>query len=64
MLNCHEATKLMSEAQEHRLPLAERISLRLHLMMCGGCDNFRQQMDAIRSMARAYAKGENEKEKK
>jgi hypothetical protein len=64
MLNCHEATQLMSEAQERQLPLAERMSLRLHLMMCGGCHNFRQHMDAIRSMARAYAKGKNEQEKK
>jgi len=56
MLNCHDATRLMSESQEHRLKLKQRWSLRLHLTMCSGCHNFQEQMDALRKMSRAYAK--------
>lgn len=56
MLNCHDATRLMSEAQERRLTLHERMSLKLHLMMCRGCRNFRTQMGALRMITRAYAK--------
>ncbi|MFZ5503286.1 MAG: zf-HC2 domain-containing protein [Pseudomonadota bacterium] len=59
MLNCRDATRLMSEAQERGLPLKERVALGLHVAMCKGCHNFRVQMDALRKTARAYAKGED-----
>lgn len=61
MLNCQSVTKLLSEAQERKLSLSEKVSLKMHLMMCSGCHNFGQQMHTIRHMARAYAKGKNEK---
>lgn len=64
MLNCHEATRLMSEAQERPLPLPEKVSLKLHTMMCSGCRNFGEQMGAIRQIAHAYAEGRDEQEKK
>ncbi len=60
MLNCRNATKLMSESQDRALTLAERVSLKLHIMMCSGCRNFRGQMDAIRLMARSYTKDKND----
>lgn len=64
MLNCHKATRLMSESQERPLLIMERMSLKLHMMMCSGCSNFNKQMGTIRSMTRAYAKGKNEHEEK
>ena len=64
MLNCKNATRLMSESQERPLSIIERMSLKLHMMMCSGCSNFKEQMGVIRSMTRAYAKGKNEQEKK
>jgi len=33
-------------------------------MMCSGCFNFKQQMGTLRSMTRAYAKGQNEEVEK
>jgi len=60
MMNCLEATKLISEAQEKALPLKTRMGLQVHLMMCGGCHNFKQQMGDLRAITRAYAKGEND----
>ncbi|MCE9551006.1 MAG: zf-HC2 domain-containing protein [Betaproteobacteria bacterium] len=60
MMNCHNATRLMSEAQERPLSITERISLKLHLIMCSGCHNFKDQMNTLRLMTRAYAKKKNE----
>lgn len=57
MLNCREATRLMSEAQEHPLKLGENLSLKMHVMMCSGCRNFGKQMHALRQITRAYTEG-------
>jgi hypothetical protein len=64
MLNCHEATRLMSESQERPLALSEKAPLKFHTMMCAGCRNFGEQMKALRMMTRAYAKRESEQEEK
>lgn len=53
-LTCKDASRLLSEAQERRLGLGERITLRLHLMVCAGCDNFRKQLDFIGTAMRRY----------
>lgn len=52
MLTCKNATKLMSQAQDRPLPLRERISLRFHLMICSGCNNYNKQMSFIRKACR------------
>ena len=39
MLNCHDATRLMSDSQERTLKLGERFSLKMHVSMCAGCRN-------------------------
>jgi len=59
MLNCHDATRLMSEAQERDLSLGERMFLGFHVSMCKGCNNFKKQMGMLRSMTREFARGEN-----
>lgn len=61
MLNCREVTRLLSESQERTLSLSERMSLKVHLLICAGCRNFGQQMDALRQIARAYVKGANDR---
>lgn len=57
MLNCKQVTRLLSDAQERDLQLKEKIPLKLHLMMCVGCNNFRKQMDFLRRTCHEYAKG-------
>ncbi len=57
-MNCRNATRLMSEAQERPLSIVERVSLKLHVIMCSGCQNFKDQMGTLRLITRAYAKGE------
>lgn len=59
-MHCRNATRLMSEAQERPLSITERISLKLHLIMCSGCHNFKDQMTMLRLMTRAYVKRKNE----
>lgn len=57
MMNCQQATRLLSDAQELKLSLKGRAALKMHVMMCSGCRNFAQQMGDLRDIARAYAKG-------
>lgn len=52
MLNCKEATHLMSEMQDRPLGLAEKLQLEMHLALCQGCRNFRRQMDFLRAACR------------
>jgi len=60
MLNCHEVTELCSQELERPLRAREQLSLRMHLMMCGGCSNFRAQVKLLRKATHAYASGEAE----
>lgn len=57
MLKCKEVTEMCSRELETPLALGEKISLRMHLMMCSGCTNFRQQMGLLRQVSKAYADG-------
>ncbi|MCC6133841.1 MAG: zf-HC2 domain-containing protein [Candidatus Contendobacter sp.] len=55
MLTCQQVTRLLSEAQDRKLRLKEKLPLKLHLLMCAGCDNFHQQMDFLRQASRRYS---------
>ena len=57
MLNCKQASHLLSEAQDRKLGLLERLPLRLHLSMCEGCSNYRKQMDFLRAATRSIKDG-------
>ena len=57
MMNCRQATRLLSDAQERDLSLMDRAALKMHVLICSGCRNFSRQMGALRDMARTYAKG-------
>lgn len=57
MLNCKEATHLLSEAQDRKLPAATRLRLEMHLLLCKGCTNFKRQMDFLRRACGALARG-------
>lgn len=60
MLNCQKASRLISEAQERPLSLSEKISLKLHVLMCAGCKNFSLQVPFLSKAMRAYAQGKDE----
>ena len=48
MLTCKEAARLVSQGLDRRLGLAERLALRLHLLICDGCSNFSKQVAFLR----------------
>lgn len=52
MMNCKQATHLMSQALDRPLRPGERLALWLHLLMCGGCANFQKQMAFLRLTCR------------
>ncbi|MDZ4074835.1 MAG: zf-HC2 domain-containing protein [Hylemonella sp.] len=57
MLTCKEVSHLLSEAQDRKLPLGERLPLRLHLFMCVGCRNYGKQLDFLRAVTREMKAG-------
>jgi len=56
MLNCREATRLMSANQERRLGLVQRLRLRAHWAICEACRNFGRQMDVLQRAMQRYAR--------
>lgn len=56
MMNCQQASRLLSDAQERQLSLKERTALKFHLLMCTGCRNFSRQMGTLRYIAHTYTK--------
>ena len=59
MMNCKEATRLLSEKKDRPLSKKEKMSLKFHTMMCSACRNFDKQMDAISVFAQSYIKGKD-----
>lgn len=56
MLSCKEVTRLLSEGQDRKLALAEKMQLEMHLAMCKGCKNFKGQMSFLRTACQCYVK--------
>lgn len=52
MLNCKQASELMSQSMDTPLAFGKRMSLRFHLMMCHGCTNFVSQIAFLRKAAK------------
>lgn len=52
MPTCRDATKLASRAMDERLPLSNRMALRLHLAICENCARFNRQLQEMRRLFR------------
>ncbi|MDD5028731.1 MAG: zf-HC2 domain-containing protein [Rhodoferax sp.] len=61
-MNCQQATRLISESQEHDLSWSKKVALKMHLMMCSGCKNFSLQIPFLSQAMKAYAKGFDERD--
>lgn len=48
MLNCKEASRKVSEAEDRGLRFGERVGLWAHLSVCTACTNFNKQMALLR----------------
>ncbi|MDO9143183.1 zf-HC2 domain-containing protein [Rhodoferax sp.] len=60
MMNCQQATRLISESQERSLSLTEKMTLKMHVMMCSGCKNFSLQVPFLSKAMKAYANREDD----
>lgn len=54
MLNCKEVTRLLSESQDRKLAVTEKMQLEMHLAICKGCRNFKSQMAFLREACQRY----------
>lgn len=54
MLNCRQASELVSQSLDRNLGPVERVRLHLHMRICDMCRDFRKQMDYLRSAARNH----------
>lgn len=54
MLNCKQASELLSQNLDREMTLRENFLLRLHLLLCHGCSNFAKQMQVVRKACRNY----------
>ena len=54
MKTCKEVHQLVIEGQDRKLSLAERIAVRVHLMMCSACRRFETQMQFLREAMRRF----------
>jgi hypothetical protein len=52
MAGCRDISLLVSRAMDERLPLGERLRIRLHLLICGACTRFATQVSLLRAAAR------------
>jgi len=50
--SCAHAAQLSSRAMEQPLAPAERLRLKMHLMMCKRCNNFSRQIQFLRRASR------------
>jgi hypothetical protein len=48
---------LLSQAQDQPLRLADRLRLRMHLLICERCRRVSQQLDFLRIAVRRYRDG-------
>lgn len=48
MITCREATQILLQAEDRSMPLAERLSLRLHQRICSNCRRFARQVELMR----------------
>jgi hypothetical protein len=58
MLSCQQTSLIVSQSYDRRLLWRERIGIRLHLMLCAACANFKRHMDFLRTALRSYAQQE------
>jgi hypothetical protein len=55
MYNCKRVTYLASESIDRKLPLFQRMGVRMHFMMCKFCLRYQEQLLFLRKTARLYS---------
>lgn len=52
--DCRQASRLQSEALDHRLPILKRAGLRIHLALCQWCRRYGQHIRCLRDVVRRH----------
>jgi hypothetical protein len=55
MPSCKDISELISEGMDRNLPLRKRLSIRLHVSMCGWCRRYDRQLHLLRHGFSHYA---------
>ncbi len=58
MLSCKEATQLVSEGLDRELSFWQRMSLRLHVLMCRACSRYTRQVKALDEAVSKHYRGD------
>ena len=53
-LNCEQAARLLSEAMDRPLSLAEKLALKAHLFLCDMCVNYENQLAVLRQIVKSW----------
>ena len=53
---CREASQLQSDEFERELTLSERFRLRIHLLICGACRNYADNLHLLNSFFHRHRK--------
>ncbi len=56
MGNCKTVTRMVSESLDRKLPLHQRMGIRIHLLMCKVCSRYRKQLLILREVMRLQEK--------
>lgn len=51
-VTCKQNTELASRAMDERLSFSERVTMRLHLLICKNCARLTQQLQMMRTLFR------------
>ncbi len=62
MFNCKEATQLVSEFLDRKLPFHKRIWIRIHLLMCKFCSRYEKQLMFLRKASHTQKMHEEDTE--
>jgi hypothetical protein len=54
MLNCKEVTRMVSESLDRKLPLHQRMGMKIHLLVCKFCSRYRKQLLILREAIRLH----------
>jgi hypothetical protein len=52
MLTCREVSRLVSQSMDARLPLTQRLGMRIHLLYCVWCRRYAAQLQFLRKATR------------
>ena len=58
-MSCKDVYPLISENQDHSLPLCSRMRLKMHLAICGLCEIYQKQLEILCRVARSLGKDES-----